>query len=347
MLTLVTIHAVGDLIVPPRQAIQFWRISPIEFLIFFASVVVTVFSTIEDGIYVSVSASVIILLYRIARPNGEFLGRVRIHAVAGGEPQMSSSVFVPLNNKNLNPGIYVEDPRPGVIVYRFQESFTYPNASMVNDRIIDFAKMKTRRARNTRYTSLGDRPWNEGYVPRSMDRILQMSDNDTRPLLAAVVYDFGGVSSIDSTGVQSLVDTRQQLDRYADREIEYHFAQIRSPWIKRALIAGGFGTGNPSRRIVEVASVVPLAETEVQVGVSKSIDDEESGHRKRKSATSKDMDVIESIEKIESENSSGIKGNMDFDVQPVLETNHPFFHLDLDAAVRAAEEAALRAGKKK
>lgn len=54
-----------------------------------------------------------------------------------------------------------------------------------------------------------------------------------RPILRAVVFDFSGVSNLDTTSVQNLVDLRRVLESYADREIEFHFATILSPWIKR------------------------------------------------------------------------------------------------------------------
>jgi len=337
---------VGDLIVPPKQALRFWRISPLEFIIFLASVIVTVFTTLEDGIYVSVGASIVVLLYRIARPRGEFLGRVRVQAVEqhGNSQSKIRSAYVPLGRKNMNPYIHVEDPPPGVLIYRFEESFTYPNASIINDRIVDHAKAKTRSGRATQYNKLGDRPWNEGYVPRSMAKIAHNNENDPRPLLRAVVYDFGGVSNIDSTGVQSLVDTRQQLDRYADRQVEFHFAQILSPWIKRALVAGGFGTGNPSHRVIEVASVVPVSDAVPP----DSRDEEDFQRRRRKSLGVRDVEAGDlTIEQIssnavdESRHDIGRKGSTDSDVLPVVETNYPFFHLDLDDAVRSAERAAL------
>jgi len=333
------------LIVSPRQALRFWRISPLEFIIFLSSVIVTVFTTLEDGIYTSVGASIVVLLYRIARPRGEFLGRVRVQAVEHSDnPQAKiRSAYVPLRRKNMNPDIHVEDPPPGVLIYRFEESFTYPNASMINDRIIDHAKAKTRSGRATQYNKLGDRPWNEGYVPRSMKKVQKNNETDTRPLLRAVVYDFGGVSNIDSTGVQSLVDTRQQLDRYADCQVEFHFAQILSPWIKRALVAGGFGTGNPSHRVIEVASVVPVSDALP----ADSHDEEDFERRKRKSLGVRDVERGE-IEQIPSNSVDGSnpaskrKGSTDSDVLPVVETNYPFFHLDLDDAVRSAERAATK-----
>jgi solute carrier family 26 (sodium-independent sulfate anion transporter), member 11 len=332
------------LIVSPKQAYRFWRIAPLEALIFLASVIVTIFTTLEDGIYVSVGASLVILLFRIARPRGEFIGRVRLQAVEQGpnaSPTYSArSVYVPLARKNVNPDIHVEDAPPGVLIYRFEESFTFPNASLLNDRIVDYAKEKTRRGRASQYKKLGDRPWNEGYVPRSMEKIHHMNENDHRPLLRAVVYDFSAVSNIDSTGIQSLIDTRQQLDRYADREVEYHFAAVMSPWIKRALVAGGFGTGQPAHRVVEVASVVPIANAE-----DPDTRGEEEFQRRRRKSFTKDVeagqDIIQQIPDKHPANESARSHSTDSDVLPVVPTNYPFFHLDLDDAVRSAEKVPI------
>jgi solute carrier family 26 (sodium-independent sulfate anion transporter), member 11 len=307
-----------------------------------ASVIVTIFSTLEDGIYTSVGASIVVLLYRIARPRGHFLGRVCIQPIESSQiqPDKSRSVYVPLRSKNMNPDIHVEDAPPGVLIYRFEESFTFPNASLLNDRIVDYAKAKTRRGLLTQYKTLGERPWNEGYVPRSMEKYIHDHDNDTRPLLRAVVYDFGAVSNIDSTGIQSLVDTRQQLERYADRQLEFHFAQILSPWIKRALVAGGFGIGNPTHRVIEVASVVPVTGIESP----NHHGDEDFARRRQKTLGVKPLDSPDfDIERLPDrpKNPATGKPSEDSEVLPVVETNYPFFHLDLDDAVRSAEKAAL------
>ena len=333
------------MVVSPKQAYRFWRIAPLEALIFLASVIVTIFTTLEDGIYVSVGASLVILLFRIARPRGEFLGRVRLQAIEqgpGASPIYAArSVYVPLARKNVNPDIHVEDSPSGVLIYRFEESFTFPNASLLNDRIVDYAKEKTRRGRASQYKKLGDRPWNEGYVPRSMEKILQMNQNDHRPLLRAVVYDFSAVSNIDSTGIQSLVDTRQQLDKYADREIEYHFAAVMSPWIKRALVAGGFGTGQPAHRVVEVASVVPIGN--IANAEDPDTRGEEEFQRRRRKDIEAGQDIIQQIpdKHPETANESSRSHSSDSDVLPVVPTNYPFFHLDLDDAVRSAEKVPI------
>lgn len=345
MFTIVIIHAVGDLIVPPKQAYRFWKIAPLECIIFIASVIVTIFGIPADGIYTSVGASIVVLLYRIARPRGNFLGRVRIHSAeeisTSPNETRSRSVYVPLHRKNMNPDIHVEDPPPGILIFRFEESFTFPNASTINDRIVDYAKTKTRKGRATRYKKLGDRPWNEGFVPRNTEKFHGMSENDNRPLLRAVVYDFGAVTNIDSTGVQSLVDTRQQLNRYADREVEYHFAQILSPWIKRALVAGGFGSGTPSHRVVEVASVVPISSVEdpyIATEASEKTESENRGVGETVGPEDSEMAQTDISTRIQTRQ---VGPSQERNVMPIVATNYPFFHLDLDDAVRSAERAQI------
>jgi sodium-independent sulfate anion transporter 11 len=173
-----------------------------------------------------------------------------------------------------------------------------------------------------------------------METILHMNENDHRPLLRAVVYDFGAVSNIDSTGIQSLVDTRQQLDKYADREVEYHFAAVMSPWIKRALVAGGFGTGHPAHRVVEVASVVPISTVEDP----DTHGEEEFQRRRRKSIGARDVengDLIEQIPDKHATNFTARTTSSDSDVLPIVPTNYPFFHLDLDDAVKSAEKVPI------
>jgi solute carrier family 26 (sodium-independent sulfate anion transporter), member 11 len=124
---------------------------------------------------------------------------------------------VPVSHAGLNPTVIVEEPAPGVLIYRFGKAFTYPNASLVNDRIIAFAKENTCPDPNAPIQSLGrigDRPWNESYAPPR----LQPTINDTRPSLKAMVFDFGGVSSVDLTTAQILRDTCRQLGigKYSD-----------------------------------------------------------------------------------------------------------------------------------
>jgi len=56
-LSAIIIHAVLDLITPPREVYKYWQTSPLEVVIFFAGVFVSIFTSIENGIYTTVLVS--------------------------------------------------------------------------------------------------------------------------------------------------------------------------------------------------------------------------------------------------------------------------------------------------
>lgn len=171
---------------------SYWRVAPLEFFIWLAAVLVTIFSSIENGIYTSVIASIVLLLLRIARPRGAFLGRVTIHADAPSksDPKEARDVFVPLkNNGIINREIEVTPPAPGVIIYRFEESLLFPNCSLLNSTLVDYVKENMRRGKDMSLVPLHDRPWNDP-GPRRGDRGQEQSENEKRPVLHAIVLDF-------------------------------------------------------------------------------------------------------------------------------------------------------------
>jgi sodium-independent sulfate anion transporter 11 len=189
-LSAVIIHAVADLVTKPPQAYRFWRVSPFEFFIWFAAVIVTIFSTIENGIYVSLSTSAALLIFKLAHPRGHFLGRVRVHS--SSNPSDSRDVFVPLSpNRVINPQIRVEPAPPGIIVYRLEETFLYPNCSVFNSEIVDYVKATTQRGVDLRLIPLSDRPWNDPGPRHGVDA--EWEENQARPALRAIVLDFSTV----------------------------------------------------------------------------------------------------------------------------------------------------------
>ena len=181
-LSAVIIHAVGDLITSPNTLYQFWRISPLEVFIFFAGVIVTVFASIEDGIYTTICVSAAILLFRVVKAKGRFLGKVKIHSVVGdhlidyggkeagtgvgagaygsfgsNDPDKSiRNIFLPIShNDGSNPEVDVESPYPGIFIYRFSEGFNYPNANHYLDNMVATIFKETRRTNPASYGKLG------------------------------------------------------------------------------------------------------------------------------------------------------------------------------------------------
>ncbi|CRK30464.1 hypothetical protein BN1723_018417, partial [Verticillium longisporum] len=94
------IHAVGDLITPPNVVYQFWEVSPLEVVIFFGGVFITIFTNIENGIYFTVAASAALLLLRLAKAKGHFMGKVRIYRVT----KDTAGKDVPFNEKGESLG---------------------------------------------------------------------------------------------------------------------------------------------------------------------------------------------------------------------------------------------------
>ncbi|KAL2198956.1 sulfate transporter family-domain-containing protein [Corynascus similis CBS 632.67] len=269
-LAAVIIHAVGDLITPPNTVYQFWLVSPLEVFIFFVGVIVTVFSTIENGIYCTVCLSAAMLLYRILRAKGRFLGRVRVASMLGdhvvgedtqhgaeygtftGSPEAPfRNVFLPITHADgSNPEVELDNPYPGIFIYRFSEGFNYTNASHSLGYMTDYIFAHTRRTNLTNFERPGDRPWNDpGPSRRKLKAAAAAGTNaladevDTNlPTLKAIILDFSSVNHVDITSVQQLIDVRNQLDRYAAPDtVDWHIACISNRWAKRALAAAGFG----------------------------------------------------------------------------------------------------------
>ncbi|KAK1991446.1 sulfate permease, partial [Colletotrichum falcatum] len=164
------IHAVGDLMTPPKVVYQFWEVSPLEVLIFFAGVLLSIFTNIENGIYLTMCASAALLLVRLAKAKGHFLGRVRVYRAtrdtAGegvplgekGEPVdvPCREAYIPLaKDDGSNPHIDVQSPYPGVFVYRFGEGFNYTNQAHYMDRLVEYVQRNARRTVLDRYEKLG------------------------------------------------------------------------------------------------------------------------------------------------------------------------------------------------
>ncbi|KAJ5084836.1 hypothetical protein NUU61_009415 [Penicillium alfredii] len=381
----VIIHAVGDLITPPNTVYQFWCVSPLDCLIFFIGVFVTVFTSIENGIYCTICVSLAVLLFRVAKARGQLLGRVTIHSVVGdhlvdGDGKYGSfgankapsddrdhdhrSIFLPINHTDgSNPEISVEQPYPGIFIYRFSEGFNYPNANHYTDYLVQSIFQTTRRTNPHAYARRGDRPWND---PGPREGKEQAKNEQHLPLLQAVILDFSSVNNVDVTSIQNLIDVRNQLDLYASpRSVQWHFAHINNRWTKRALAAAGFGYPTPVssegfhrwKPIFSVAEIEGSASAAAHAEIvnnerehahhlhhPKSVADVESGALKSGSATvERETHGIETS----SEDSAVPEDKLQRDltasqayrrrkVAVVQGMNRPFFHIDLTSALQSA-----------
>jgi len=379
-LSAVIIHAVGDLIADPNTVYQFWRVSPLEVIIFFIGVIVTVFSSIEDGIYTTLVVSVVVLLVRVAKARGRFLGKVKIHSVVGDHLTEDEStgkggyelrtkskesnttherdIFLPIDHHDgTNPDIDISAPYPGVYVYRFSEGFNYPNANHYLDQLTATIFSQTRKTNPNAYARLGDRPWNNPGPTRS--GVIEV--DYSKPTLKALILDFSSVNNVDITSVQQLIDVRNQLDRYtAPDRVEWHFACINNRWTKRALVAAGFGLPTPSEDIGDYHRWKPLYSVAELGGSDSAAAAEEAQFNKRSRSAVPDIEAADRFHDEDggSSSSSNVNGQENDlqrertraarKVMVVGGLNRPFFHLDVTSAFNSAvasikgrEDAAL------
>ncbi|KAJ3154148.1 hypothetical protein HDU86_004690 [Geranomyces michiganensis] len=250
-LSAIIVSAISDLISRPALVKQLWDIQLLDLFAFVLAFVFTFFFSIEVAIYVSVAYSVVVLLYRLARPHYAVLGRVD-----------QTGLWVSTKDQYL--GRHATPPPPGVLVVKLEESLTYPNANYFSEHIKDVViattefggvvlppdqklwcdntedKIKSARKKNGHSgnavqvhsmhkvgsdVTISSSP--------SLSEVAKTTDSKLHRL-RAIVFDFSAVNGIDSTGVQMLADLRRDVDTYAGQRVEFHFAHVR-PRFERIL----------------------------------------------------------------------------------------------------------------
>lgn len=167
------IHAVSNLMTAPSALYKYWQLSPLEFLIWVVGVMVGLFVSLETSIYTTIALSFALLLVRMARPHGVFLGQIKVKRVVRSEKEeeketassdgsktfgsdvLSSSVeaegiarevYLPMDKKdNSNPRVDIVMTYPGVFLYRFDEALNYINAARHIDHMLSYITAHTRR----------------------------------------------------------------------------------------------------------------------------------------------------------------------------------------------------------
>lgn len=264
------------------------------------------------------------MLFRIAKADGQFLGRIGVTPIAGGSG--SRAVYLPFDHADgSNPLAPIEEPAPGVFIFRLSTSLLYPNAVHVTDQFTAYITQVTKRTDPQSYGKLGDRPWNEP-GPRKIDP--DAVAKDSRPTLRAVILDFSAVQNIDVSSTQVLVDVRKQLDRHASPDsVEWHFVNVRSPWTKRALVSAGFGRAASTSR-----AVFSLSEIGASAG-GFGADGRQATHA-GEDPRLHDEEIAEAKGQL-ADPSKGTQGKR----LPILSTAYPAFHITIDEALEAVYSA--------
>ncbi|KAJ3053404.1 hypothetical protein HDU99_007985, partial [Rhizoclosmatium hyalinum] len=190
-----------------------WEVELTDFLGFIIAFVVTLVSNLETGIYASVGWSVLVLLVRVARPKIKVLSRTAEGAWVDPEAEGFSKDTTGITKAP-----------EGILVFKIEESLTYPNSGYFVDRLKDTV-IKSYRYTNAAYLSNGERMWCDDTEERAKKR--EKDGLVVLPPLRAVVLDFSAVNHVDYTGLQALVDVRDDLNRYAGRTVPFYFVNVK------------------------------------------------------------------------------------------------------------------------
>ncbi|RYO11816.1 Sulfate permease 2 [Alternaria arborescens] len=340
------IHAVANLMTPPSALYRYWRLSPFELLIWVVGVVVAMFVSLETSIYTTVALSFALLLVRMARSEGSFLGETLVYRLAlpsknsesGAEDQGSNTetragmqttgkmVYLPLNPGNSTPRIQISKPYPGIFVYRFNEAYNYVNKARHMDRLTSYVTANTRRTSSQDRIPLKDRLWSDPPTPAS-------HSTAGNPILRAIVLDCSTINNLDIASIQGFQDARRVMEKHAAPAlVEWHFAGLHNRWARRALAQAGFGypaqeeansnTNWCPTYAVACSSMIAAEQRSETVAYGSHKDgkpDEEVGKVT-------DLPVVEETA-----------------VEPVYGLDRPFYHVDVPDAV----DAAVRNAKKR
>ena len=175
------------------EGVHYWNISRIEAVIWVSSVIATVFVGVQYGISIAILASLALLLVRVAKPQGQFLGTTTLRFVDEKGNESAREVFVPLDLGDegiLNIKTVVKPPAPWIVIYRLGESFTYPNASSVNMKIMEYFTENAKRSPQLIEGGKKTRLWNE---TNNVSSTIENEREKRRRPIKAVIFDFASV----------------------------------------------------------------------------------------------------------------------------------------------------------
>ncbi|KAI8928398.1 sulfate transporter family-domain-containing protein [Entophlyctis helioformis] len=234
-LSALIINAISDLIVRPSTLQQLYNIEILDLLSAVIAFVFTIFFSIEIGIFVSVSFSVLVLLVRLARPRYQVLLREESGNWIGND-----DAFI---DDTVDPKVQVSPP--GIFVFRVEESLTYPNSAYLNDRIKEWVFKHAQYgganvppsqrlwSDNLQEEALAIQQEREKASSNAVDaygkggKDIWLAEDKPLPRLRAIVFDLSAVNWIDATGLQTLVDLKRDLERFGGGRVPFYFVHVR------------------------------------------------------------------------------------------------------------------------
>jgi sodium-independent sulfate anion transporter 11 len=215
--------AVAHLVSPPKLFYRYWRISFIDFVASMLGFWVTLFTTTEIGLAVSVGFSIVYTLLRLAFPR-----LVKISHSQAENNHWSLS-------KSRAKDSEIDVPSEAYLV-RFTSDMLFPNAERLKNSIVEDIKVRYEASSAMVQAAEDNRVWNDSTKRRvnqirHREQITPIS-TDAYPL-RYIVLDFEMISFIDTTAILLLIELKMSLRKYLGKELQFRFVNLAPQVLER------------------------------------------------------------------------------------------------------------------
>lgn len=215
--------AVAHLVSPPKLFYRYWRISFIDFVASMLGFWVTLFTTTEIGLAVSVGFSIVYTLLRLAFPR-----LVKISHSQAENSHWSLSKSRPKDSE-------IDVPSEAYLV-KFTSDMLFPNAERLKNSIVEDIKVRYDASTAMVQAAEANRVWTDSTKRRvtkirHREQITPIS-TDAYPL-RYIVLDFEMISFIDTTAVLLLIELKMSLRKYMGKELQFRFVNMAPQVLER------------------------------------------------------------------------------------------------------------------
>ncbi|SMR63801.1 unnamed protein product [Zymoseptoria tritici ST99CH_3D1] len=209
-LAAIIITAIWPLIQPPSTFYRYWKTSLADFISSMIAFWVCLFVSTEYGLAAAVGFNIVYVLLRQVFTNAQSIS-------SNNDAEVSQL----LPHTPAHPSTIPEDVR----IFRFKESFFFPNAHRIKSGMMDSIQTHHAPAYTARNGAEAERNWSvqsERHVAR-LRRKTKITDPSSLPPIHLVVMDFTRCNHLDTTAVTQLKQFVAELKLYAGKEVELRF----------------------------------------------------------------------------------------------------------------------------
>jgi len=245
---------------------------------------VCLFVSTEAGLAYAVAFNIVYVLLRQVF--------TRATSISSADRQEISELQRSLDSAHGMPAHIPDDTR----IFRFNESFFYPNAYSIKTSLMDGIQTHHAPAYSERHGAEAERNWSvqgERHVAR-LRKKMNVADPSSLPPISVVVLDFTKCNHLDATAVTQLNQFVAELKLYGGRHVELRFTGM-SDYVRVRLERAQFVVIDDSEASSEDAAVGAIrhyANVAQAILAPRNVDDLEVLEEKK-------GETVERIERVE------------------------------------------------